>query len=566
MSLLKVIVLEDEEGHPVLSAEVRIGDPPNQANQELSWDGPSRVEYTPIEDVRFSEPRILMIVKELESILRYCRLYREDGKEVGVAGLRLIPKAWVVPFLGSLTDTIGSPSSRCTCHCRFCYIDGNPFHKPKGYNLTVGEVNLRLKYYDPHNKRALFPILREYLEPFANPHLLEILKSMRRAYPQEYLTMITNGSSLTKDVIDSLARLKPINVNISLNTSNPELRTYIMRDKNPEIVLHSFDYLREVGIPFGGSVVAYHDMSLHELEETIRFLDRKGAEGIRIVLPGYTRFHAPNLHFSTQKWWPKVVEVIEKLRKELINFIMLQPNAYWIKSTEPVVDGVLKNSPAHRAGMRPGDRILTINSNVIHSKTQANKMLLENGLQKKRVRLDAERDGGVQSFLLDDNLPLEADYYPYKPVGYKSRLGKNYGISLVGSFRREYLVYLAGILRKHRPKHVVVFISKLIRPQLLEELSKIDQKEYFGDCKVDFEVITPLFWGGNIVLGDLTMVSDYIHHIHRLKEEGHPLDLAIIPSSFLVDWGRDYAGEVFFTIQRKTGVKVELLHCETINQ
>lgn len=562
--LLQVLILEDGQGHGVVEAQVRV-DPEGafpQGNLDPEGDV---VTYISQETVRFSEPRIPFMTALLEHLLPYCQFFTPGGDTVQIRGFRLIPRAWVVPYRESLTDNLGSLSSSCTCHCRFCYMDGNPYFNGRGFNLDPGEARLRIKYYNREEKQGLFPILREYLEPFANPQVLDIFRLLRQHDKEEYLTLITNGNRLTQEVVEELAKLKPINVNISLNTLNPQRRRYLMRDQKPEVVLQSFHLLSQAGIPFGGSIVASPQIPLEELEETILFLHEEGACGIRVVLPGYTRFHPPGAQVDTHHFWPQVVETIKGIRPRLTNFLFLQPNAYWLKDNKPLIDGIIPNSPAAQTGIRTGDRILHINGISVKNKGQAHKILAAYSIQGMKSVLELERGGRVWSAFLDNNLPLEADYYPFKPVGYPCDLEKMYGICLVETFRQEYLIYLAGILRKNGSRKALVFSSPLMMPQLKEALSCIDTHHYFGGCQVEFETIQPTFWGGNILLGDLTMVSDYIGEIQGRLDRGETFDLVVIPSSFLLDWGRDYQGQVYLEIERQTGVKVQLLPCKTIN-
>ncbi|MDD4859053.1 MAG: hypothetical protein PHR56_02485, partial [Dehalococcoidales bacterium] len=75
------------------------------------------------------------------------------------------------------------------------------------------------------------------------------------------------------------------------------------------------------------------------------------------------------------------------------------------------------------------------------------------------------------------------------------------------------------------------------------------------------------YFGGNIFMGDLLVVQDFIDAIAEyIERTGKRPDLVIIPSSpfNLSGWGRDLTGRVYLDIQRHAGVPVELLPCETI--
>jgi len=75
------------------------------------------------------------------------------------------------------------------------------------------------------------------------------------------------------------------------------------------------------------------------------------------------------------------------------------------------------------------------------------------------------------------------------------------------------------------------------------------------------------YFGGNILMGDLLVVEDFIRHIkkHISTNRANP-DVVIIPSSpfSLGDWGRDLTGRVYLDIERCVGIPVELLECEPI--
>ena len=68
-------------------------------------------------------------------------------------------------------------------------------------------------------------------------------------------------------------------------------------------------------------------------------------------------------------------------------------------------------------------------------------------------------------------------------------------------------------------------------------------------------------------MGDLLVVEDFVDCIteYIVKKKCKP-DLVVIPSSpfNLSGWGRDLTGECYLNIERKTGIKTELLGCSTI--
>ncbi|MCK4260358.1 MAG: hypothetical protein KAX49_15385 [Halanaerobiales bacterium] len=73
------------------------------------------------------------------------------------------------------------------------------------------------------------------------------------------------------------------------------------------------------------------------------------------------------------------------------------------------------------------------------------------------------------------------------------------------------------------------------------------------------------YWGGNICLGDLMVVSDYVEDLKSLVEEGHKIDLVIIPSSFLITGYLDILGESVYKIKNYFDFDIELIDCVQIN-
>jgi hypothetical protein len=67
------------------------------------------------------------------------------------------------------------------------------------------------------------------------------------------------------------------------------------------------------------------------------------------------------------------------------------------------------------------------------------------------------------------------------------------------------------------------------------------------------------FWGGNIIVGDLHVVQDYVDHLKTLARAGYVPDLVIIPNSFTDSWGQDLLCTSYQEIERKARVPVELL-------
>jgi hypothetical protein len=92
------------------------------------------------------------------------------------------------------------------------------------------------------------------------------------------------------------------------------------------------------------------------------------------------------------------------------------------------------------------------------------------------------------------------------------------------------------------------------------------ESSLFGNIQIQVEIPQNRFFGGNIFMGDLLVVRDFIGAIRDYAEKNPSPDLIVIPSSpfSLGHWGRDLEGRVYSDIERAVGLPVALLDCEPI--
>jgi hypothetical protein len=113
---------------------------------------------------------------------------------------------------------------------------------------------------------------------------------------------------------------------------------------------------------------------------------------------------------------------------------------------------------------------------------------------------------------------------------------------------------------------VLLLTSTLVRPVLEQCLAESHLLSRPG-LRLDIEVPRNRFFGGNVHMGDLLVVQDFIDHIKEYIDRTKKApDLVVIPSTpfGLGQWGRDLTGRVYLDIKRDVGVHVELLECDTI--
>jgi wyosine [tRNA(Phe)-imidazoG37] synthetase (radical SAM superfamily) len=513
---------------------------------------------------QYMEPRLPMIGRFLKFVAIACELYVADTR-VDIDGFRLAKHSfWARYPVGSLVDALGCICSYCDARCEFCFRKGSPFSRLKNKMLTASEAQSLLQHYDLESGLGLPLPLHDTGEVFLNPDLFDILTLLRRKDPQAVINdLTTNGNFLNTDTISALARLKPVFLVVSVNAMELPSRKKLMRGNQTQMCTDSLPLLRQQGIPFIGSLVPWPSIPLEEIERTIRFIDSCEAYLIRVCLPSFSGFSFQQAPFDTESYWHELAVMIEGLRGELTTPMLIQPSWYLRQEIKAHVDGVVKNSPAFKAGIRFGDRIVSVNESTVVTRENASKELVRVHKEHREALLRVERDGAVFDVLLQDFHEPSDDLYPYKPVGHSTDPKMLFGIHCIDGFPFESLIEMATLIQKHpEANNILLFTTKLGRKLLSKAVHMLmETGEYTIPLeKIRITMAEHRYWGGNIVVGDLHVVQDYIDHIRRLQSLGYQPDLVLIPSSFtLGQWKLDVLGNSALDIERATDCRVELI-------
>ncbi len=529
-----------------------------------------RSSFQDIKNASLYEPRIEFIKRQLESLLSVVDLER-DGKVVEVDGFRLKNLSdWLVTSACDPIEVFEYAASRCDGDCLFCYNRGNPpslalgnLRRPASEEFE--EMRTRVRYFPPGAGLCLFPSLGDIYEVLTHPHFMEVLRLLRQKTSKVF-RITTNGMKLTPGMIADLAELKPIYLYLSLNSASLCRHRKLMKGRKPEIPINALPLLKERGIAYAVTIVPWPidsvDEMLEDLAKTVAYADEHDPHIIEINLPGHSQYFSSIELFDLDEVWSKVVSQARKLRETVTSPIVVMPsmyeeNLYENRKNLPKIMGLVKNSPAAISGLMRGDRILEINGLRISTRPQARDILSivkESG--SKEAHLLIERDNHT----LPVTMNLESFSYPY------SKDTDNYlGIVMMGTgFRLSYLEKLKDIVDSHRARNVLFLSSGLVKPSFQQALA---ESYLFSEVRIAIEVPRNNFFGGNIFMGDLLVVQDFIDCIegHLARGETGP-DLIVIPSSpfNLGGWGRDLTGRVYLDIERSVGIPVELLECKTI--
>jgi len=541
------------------STDDRAGHPPKTSSQD-------------IKNAALYEPRIEFIKAQLESLLRVVDL-EKGGNAIVVDGFRLKNlKDWLVPSACDPVEVFGYAGARCNADCIFCYNRGNPpslaldvLRRPATEEWQ--EMMTRLKYFSPGAGQCLFPSMGSIYEVLVHPKILTVLRKLREKTPAVF-RIATNGTLLTPGRISQLAALQPIYLYLSLNSASPSRRHKLMKDSSPRVAINAPPLLRKNSIPYATVIVPWPFDSLAEMLEdltsTVAYADQHDSHIIQVNLPGYSKYFSSEKLYDLDGIWSATITRVRELREKTSTPIVVMPgiaekNYYEERKNRSKIVGLVKNSPAARAGLRKGDEILELSGLTAGSRPQARHLLAM--IQESKVaaaKVTIMREGRS----LDLSVNLLDFSYPYS-----ESTDRHMGIVMMGTgFQPGYLEKLRGIIDNYKAKRVLFLSSTLVRPSFEQALA---ESPLFasGEVEIDIQVPGNNFFGGNIFMGDLLVVQDFIDFIKEHLEKGRKKpDLIVIPSSpfNLGSWRRDLTGRVYLDIEREVGIPVELLDCETI--
>ena len=513
------------------------------------------------------EPRLTYIRKLIESLLSIVE-FEFHNEPAQIDGFHLKkPAQWLRPG-GGASDILAQAATRCNIRCRFCYNLGSPpaFQSIPGQaEEEFQEILTRIACYVPGSKLAFFPDVGSPCEMLTHPHILEILAALRKK-TAEVLRIPTNGAPLTPEIITALAQFRPLFVDISLNSSSDSRRGWLMRDPHPATALSAPAALQSALIPYSVVIVPWPFPSVEEMVEdlvrTVAFSAQFDPAFIQISLPGYSERFSKETLFDREEVWNRVKNEIQHLRPQTDCPLILRPGLFEEYLDPEAVDtprliGVIKNSPAAGVGLRMGDRLTAINGLPIKTRPQALSLLgLVQRSPLERVSVTVARPEGPD----DLSLELNNFAYPFDPkiVPYAGCVFPSSGIPL------DWTGQLRNLILKVQAREVLVLTSTLVRPTLEK---RIRETPFPAEIKLHLRVPPNRCLGGNIFMGDLLMVEDFISAVKDFLREGlvSP-DLVVIPSSpfHMSGWGRDLRGRVYKDIERVTGIPVGLIECDPI--
>lgn len=428
-------------------------------------------------------------------------------------------------------------TSTCNVRCVFCSHRQNP-PGIEIYQLpprSPEEIRETLDFIDPLKKIVIGESVTRIIEgePFTHPEIKTVLAAIRERFPATTVQLTTNGTVLDRPMAEFLARLGQVEINLSLNSSCAGTRARLMHDRKAGEAVAAAQLLREYHIPYHGSIVAMpHLTGWADLEGTIRYLAAQEALTIRVFLPGHTRL-APDKLRVPLGLWAELNSFVIKLRQKINVPLTVEP--IQLADLKAMVTGVVVGSPAERAGIKPGDRIIRVRGEAVYSRVDAFEKIRRAG---GMAPLELSRGGEVfftaveKRALASSGLVMDYDVHPGLPAAI-GRVINGSGCSSA--------LLMTSLLAKD--------VIRCICPDIPT------------DARLEIMPVASRYFGGNIVSAGLLTVEDFAAAwAERAGEAGsmggaRP-DLILLPAVAFDGRGRDLTGRSYHELTDITGTKV----------
>lgn len=410
-------------------------------------------------------------------------------------------------------------TSRCNVKCAFCSHRQNP----QGLDvyaippLVTDEVEDIIQFLSP-DKRILIGESASRImegEPLLYEHFTEALEMIRLDFPRSVINITTNGLLMDDKLAGSLAEYGPVNITLSVNSCDALNRTKLGLGQQ-EKVDRAVELLNRYGIPYTGSIVAMpHITGWDDLKNTVAWLEERSAEMVRIFMPGFTKYNK-DLSLLPHFGYGQLKDYVQVIALKAAIPVVLEPPS--IEDLSARVCGVIRHSPAYRAGIKKGDEIVKVNGQGVKSRWDA----FNRCFAGKNPRLTIRRNKEVLclSILKDE----------------RSASGIVFDMDIDNSIKDK----ITRTIVDNRAEKPLVLTSPLGH-KTLSLLLDDDVSRY--DIRI--EIVNNDFFGGNIGCAGLMVVEDILSTIKSVEKRFIP-DLIILPAIAFDDEGRDITGRNIF--------------------
>jgi hypothetical protein len=469
---------------------------------------------------------------------------------------------WTKPSNGDPFEVLGTLSRDCNAKCDFCYVKGNPSDtaiKLPRFSLkhSAEEAEIRLSYFQ---RGLMLPIPTYDTEEITiHPRFLDICRGIREQ-SSKCISLTTNGYRLTEDFLGQLLEYSPIDVSLSLNAASPTVRNWLMGGASAR-GLEALSLLHKYRVPCAVTLAAWPRVPISEYIDAIRYIDQFNVRSISILLGGFTRLFPDPPDYPMPGFWNIMIDNIAPLRAEISTPLILQPRLYEEQYRLPqtlgasIITGINKYSPAAESGLNIYDEILTVEGVRMATRNQCLSLLSLLRRDRRSIQLEIGRSGRVVC------LRLQGDYL-HDDYLYDLPFNDRYGIHLIGeNIRLRSIRDIFSVVDRYGAKRVLFLTSMIVRPllaKLLKELSVLS-----GGKNIEFDLQIPQnrFLGGNIVMGDMLVLDDFLEFIEGYARDNGAPDLILLPSGPFNHggWSRDMKGQPFELLRHFVESPIEMI-------
>jgi wyosine [tRNA(Phe)-imidazoG37] synthetase (radical SAM superfamily) len=193
-------------------------------------------------------------------------------------------------------------SAVCNSHCIFCSNRLNPFPVATGIFRDMADIKLQLSlmpaHRDPIRMSDSLPGRIAEGEAFLHPKFFDILSLVRHKFIGNTLCFTTNASMLDEAFLKKLAGYRPMEITVSLHSTQPEVWARIFRksEKDAHTALQALDLIRKYRMELKGTIVPLPAIcGWEDIEKTYSTFIEHGATSMIMYWPGYTVCSQPDV-------------------------------------------------------------------------------------------------------------------------------------------------------------------------------------------------------------------------------------------------------------------------------
>lgn len=433
-------------------------------------------------------------------------------------------------------DNILPITSKCNLSCIFCSHKQNP---PGVETISFGDLSLHkiddlIDYLDPDKPIIIGESATKIIEgePLVHPEFKKIIKKIKNKYSDSKIKITTNADHLNKDMLQFLEELNNIILNISINYIDPELRKNVMGRNCRSNIIEILKQLNMMDIDYHFSMVALPNLfGKKNIKEEIKKMVKYNPLSIRVFMPGYTEYTSERLKFDFHEVYESLRVLVHNLNLEQKIPIVIEPPK--LENLKKKIIGVIKNSPADKAGIQYLDEIEKINKKKVISRVEAFSLIKKT----KDPILSIKRNNKLLN----------------KKIVKKS--GEDSGIILNYDLSQKKIDKIEKTISENKGKNIL-FLTSELGYHLIDYIIN-DHLEFKKQDNIKVDRVLNTFMNGSIISAGLLTNQDIKNHLSSY--DNLLPELLILPSVMYDIFNNDLCGFNYKNIGKEYKLNVELL-------